>query len=408
MTSGKGAYLRQITSSLSAQMRSVEVGREMEGSSPPSVFIGSYAYPKIYAGPIIAARHGDTRIMDSPESWIPAGITQEEIISYRLSLVRGKQRIAADNLHNPFVEKLQEIALSSSSVESEVTFETAPSGMMFSEESSPHGPSARMEQFEIIKGRWDHDLEKAYYDTDLGASGAVIDLHHKGVSFSGIQKAFSVGTIGIGRKRKLVPTRWSITACDTLLGDHLLSRVRRNSPIDCYRVHEFDSLNNHYAVLLIPTAWQYEWIEAFLHVLGREEMIFADHEGHRKKQGYSPVGGCYYSCRMAVLDALAQEGKQAGAIILREARRGYIPLGVFNVRENVKHAMRSSPKEFDGLSDALSYLATGFTLSPDRFYKESTLLARLNKGHQATLSAFRYRSCRITSELLGSGTGRPR
>ncbi|MEI7983868.1 MAG: OmpH family outer membrane protein, partial [Bacteroidota bacterium] len=244
-------YLRQITTSLSAQMRSVEVGREMVGSSPPSVFVGSHAYPKVYAGPIISVYHGDTRIMDAPESWIPSGITQEEIIRYRLSLVRGKQRVDADDIDNPFVEKLQEIALSSSSVESEVTFETPPAGMMFSNESLPHGPSARMEQFEIEKGRWDRDLEKVYYDTDLAASGAVVGLHRQGVPFSSIQKAFSVGTMGAGRKRKLVPTRWSITACDTLLGDHLLSRVRQNSPIDCYRIHEFDSLNNHYEYVKI-------------------------------------------------------------------------------------------------------------------------------------------------------------
>ena len=171
MTSGKGAYLRQITASLSTQMRSVEVSRELEGSSPPSIFIGSHAYPKVNAGPIIAALHGDTRIMDAPESWIPSGITQEEIIRYRLSLVRGKQRVAADDTDNNFVEKLQEIALSSSSVESEVTFESPPAGMMFSDESSPHGPSAVMEQFEIEKGRWVPDLERVYYDTDLEASG---------------------------------------------------------------------------------------------------------------------------------------------------------------------------------------------------------------------------------------------
>ncbi len=388
LTIGKGAYLRQITTALSTQMRSVEVGREMEGSSPPSVFIGSHAYPKVYAGPIIATVHGDTRIMDEPESWIPSGTTQEEIIRYRLSLVRGKQRVGVGDIDNPFVEKLQEIALSSSSVESEVTFETPPAGMMFSSESSPHGPSARMEYFEIEKGRWDRDLERVYHDTDQAASGAVVDLHRSGVPFSSIQKAFSAGTIGSGRRRKLVPTRWSITACDTLLGDYLLSRVRRNSTIDCYRVHEFDSLNNHYAVLLMPTVWQYEWIEAFLHVLGREEMIFADHEGLKKKQVYSPVGGCYYSCRMAVLDALAKEGKQAGAIVLREARRGYVPLGVFNVRENVKHAMGSEPKEFEGVSEALQYLMTCFTLPSARFYEESTLLFGLRKGHQATLSSF--------------------
>ena len=57
---------------------------------------------------------------------------------------------------------------------------------------------------------------------------------------------------------------------------------------------------------------------------------------------------------MAVLEALEKEGKQAGAIILREARQGYIPLGVFNVRENVRHAMGSVPREFNGLPELLN------------------------------------------------------
>ena len=281
---GKGAYLKQITASLSTQMRSVEADREMEGSSPPSVFIGSHAYPKVNAGPIIAALHGDTRIMDSPEFWIPSRITQEEIIRYRLSLVRGKQRVAADDIDNHFVEKLQEIALSSSSVESEVTFESPPTGMMFSDESSPHGPSAMMEQFEIEKGRWVPDLERVYYDTDLGASGAVIDLHNRNIPFSSIQKAFSVGTMGVGRKRKLVPHPLVDYCVRYHTWESLLSRVRRNSLIDCYRVYEFDSLNNHYTVLLMPTPWQYEWIEAFLHLLGREEMVLPIMKGTGKRR----------------------------------------------------------------------------------------------------------------------------
>ena len=123
-------------------------------------------------------------------------------------------------------------------------------------------------------------------------------FHKRNIPFSSIQKAFSVGIMGVGRKRKLVPTRWSITACDTILGNHLLSHVRRNSLIDCYRVYEFDSLNNHYTVLRCLHHGSTEWIEAFLHVLGSEEMVFADHEGYRKKKEYS-VGGCFYSCRMA-------------------------------------------------------------------------------------------------------------
>ncbi|HTY15649.1 MAG TPA: Nre family DNA repair protein [Methanoregulaceae archaeon] len=388
MSVGKGAYLRQITSSLSVHAKSMNMGRELDGSSPPSVFIGSYDYPHVFAGPMIAPVHGDTRIMDTPESWIPASMTQEEIIDFRLSLVRGKHRVHAGDLDNRFVGKLQDIALSSGSIESEATFLDVPSGLMFSDESAPHGPSARIENLDIVGAGWDRDLEKVYHDTDLPAAEGVVALHAKGIPFSQIQKAFSVGAMGTGRNRKLVPTRWSITACDTMIGNDLLRDVRKSSVIDSYRVHQFDSLNNHYAVILTPTPWQYEWIEAFLHVLGRDEMVFADHEGNRGKKGYSTVGGCYYSCKMAVLDALASERVQAGAIILREARKGYIPLGVFNVRENVRHAMASPFMEFESLNDALVHVSGRFSLPVSRFCEESTLLKNMKKERQMVLSSF--------------------
>ncbi|PKL58031.1 MAG: hypothetical protein CVV34_04460, partial [Methanomicrobiales archaeon HGW-Methanomicrobiales-5] len=142
---GKSAYLKQLTAS-TLQMRSVTVGKEMEGSSPPSVFIGSWNYPDVYAGPMIAPQHGDTTIMDLPESWIAQGRTQEEIIGYRLNLVRGKSMVNARDLSSRFVDKLQEITLSSSSIESEVAFSSIPTETTFSEEHTPFGPSAAIER----------------------------------------------------------------------------------------------------------------------------------------------------------------------------------------------------------------------------------------------------------------------
>ena len=384
---GKGAYLRQLTAA-TVPMKSVEVGKELEGSSPPSVFIGSWNYPDVFAGPMIAPQHGDTAIMDMPESWIPGQKTQEEIIQYRLSLVRGKHRIHAADLDNPFVEKLQEISLSAGSVESEVSFAIQPRGMSFSEEHTPFGPSAPIERFEIESGRWNRDLEKVYYDTDLRSAEAVLDLHRKGVPFSGIQKAFSVGTMGKDSLRHLVPTRWAITACDTIIGDRLLSEVKKNPVIDTLRVHEFSSLHNNYAVILMPTGWQYEWSEAFLHVMGNEELVFSDHEGRKKKTEYSPLGGCYYTCKMAVLEALAREKKQAGAIILREALHGYVPMGVFNVRENVRGAMRQPAREFEDIREVLGYLSGRFTLPMQRFIEEGALLRNTIRQRQCTLSDF--------------------
>ncbi len=387
MTPRKGEYLRTLTAA-TVRMRAAPVGTDLAGSSPPSVFIGSAMYPKVCAGPMIAPVHGDTSVMDRPEEWIPGNISQEEIIRYRLSLVRGMQTVAISDVENRFVEKIQEIALSGGSIEAEARFSTAPAGFSFSEEHTPHGPSAPLESLEIEEQRWNRELERVYYDTDLRAAEAVIDLHHRNVPFSSIQKAFSVGVMGGRRKRHLVPTRWSITACDTTIGNHLLSRVKQCSPIDTWRVHEFSSLNNRYAVILMPTAWQYEWTEAFVRVLGNEEVVFSDFERHKPKKTYSHLGGCFYSCKMAVLEALAEQQKQAGAIILREAHSGYVPLGVFNVRENVRNAMKQPAYECEDAAAVREYLSGTFTLPLQRFEDAGVLMKEIGRKRQTSLLDF--------------------
>jgi DNA repair protein NreA len=386
MIRSKNAYLQKLTANM--KMKSIKIGQELDGSTPPSVFIGSWNYPKVYAGPMMVPMQGDTAIMDSPESWIPGQKSQEDIIGYRLSLVRGKQSISIDDINNSFVEKLQEISLASSSIDSEATFNKRPRGLSFSEETTPHGPSALIEKFDIDAVKWDRELEKVFYDSDLRARDALTDLHQKGVPFSNVQKAFSVGAIGTGKRRKLVPTRWSITACDSTLADDLLKKVRNYSIIDTHRVYEFSSLNNYYAVILIPTEWQYEWMEAFIRVLGKEELIFSDYETNSGKKEYSRVGGCYYTCKMGVLDALNQEQKQAGALVLREAYSGYVPLGVFNVRENVKYAMEQPYKEFEDLKSSLSYVGSKLKIPLAKFIKKSDLIKDLLMSRQTTLDAF--------------------
>ena len=100
------------------------------------------------------------------------------------------------------------------------------------------------------------------------------------------------------------------------------------------------------------------------------------------------MGGCYYSCKMAVLEALAKERKQAGAIILREAYAGYVPLGVFNVRENVRNAMSQPAQEFEDMKTALQHVSERLELPVKRFIRQSDLLKDLLKSRQTTLSCF--------------------
>ena len=148
-----------------------------------------------------------------------------------------------------------------------------------------------------------------------------------------------------------------------------------------------DQIGRH-AIRLLPTAWQYEWMEAFLHILGREELIFSDYENNAGKKRYSRVGGCYYSCKMAVLEALAREKKQAGAIVLREAYPGYVPLGVFSVRENVRNAMSQPAQEFESMKTALQYISARLELPIKRFIERSDLLQEQLRSRQTTLSCF--------------------
>lgn len=379
----KSSYLRALTSKI--QIKSSFVSKEMEGSSPPSVFIGNWNYPKVLVGPMVAPQHGNTAILDTPEDWLPLHKTTEEILVYRLSMVRGKKEVKVNDLDDALVVKLQEIALAKKSVESQAIFKHQPRGFAFSEEYPPYGPSALLADFFVENTYWNFALEKAYYDGDLKAGEAVVSLYKNGVKFSQLQKALSVGAFGLKKQRKLVPTRWAITACDSMLANYYLEKVRHFEIIDRHLVFEHASLNNYYAILLIPTAWQFEWMEAFLHVLEKEEVIFSDYETNRGKNAYSVVGGCYYSCKFAILEALERMKKQAGAIVFREAYQGYVPLGVFNVRENVRLAMSNAPKEFESFREALCYISSKIQLPVSRFVQNSVILKECLEGKQTTL-----------------------
>ncbi|HPT19503.1 MAG TPA: hypothetical protein PLJ25_05525, partial [Methanothrix sp.] len=75
MIKGKEGYLKKLTAGM--YIPSQDVGTDLDGSSPPSVFIGSWNYPRVFAGPMIAPLHGDTAILDRPESWIGQNKSQE-------------------------------------------------------------------------------------------------------------------------------------------------------------------------------------------------------------------------------------------------------------------------------------------------------------------------------------------
>jgi DNA repair protein NreA len=354
----------------------------IQGSSPPGVFVGRFGYPKVFIGPMVPAFYGETSLLDTPELW--RGKTIEEIVDYRYSLVRGcfRANISDAQTGSRLVETLQEVAMSTKPADSELSLLKKPvNRISFSENSQPFGPSAPMKEFKPSGNiSVDHRIEKAYYDEDLKASDAVFQLYREGVIFSRLEKAFSVGIFGVKKSRKLVPTRWSITALDSTLSLRLMQEIRDFETIDEFRVFTMTNLDNVYVAILTPEKWKYEWIEAWhsgtaWNKFGSRPEMIGDFEGYWGRKTYAKPGGCYYSTRLAVSEYLSRIRRQAGAITLREIHPGYIlPVGVWNVRESIRSLLGGAYRTFDTFGQALDYACSNFLISKNYWVENSELL----------------------------------
>jgi hypothetical protein len=354
---------------------------DIEGASPPSVFIGRIGYPNVYAGPLVPPVQGDTSMYDLPELWF--GKSMDEIVAFRSMLVRGKQRVHVQKFSEAgaVIDKTRELALAVKPVDVEMLLTKKPHGNIFmSDEVQPFGPSAPIRDLRMGTTAWDHHIENVYSDTDLKAVPAVVELYGKGVFETKIQRAFSVGAFGMEKNRRFVPTRWSITAVDDIISKYLTEKVRQFPEINEYRIYESRYLDNIFEVLMIPRQWSYEAIEAWYpgtvwNPNGKQVVMFGDWEGYEKRTTYAQIGGCYYAARLAVSELLVKEQRQATVIVLREAHPGYImPVGVWQVRENVKNAMRQKPLLYNTLNEALQRIANQFRIPLESWVRESHLI----------------------------------
>ena len=354
---------------------------DIAGASPPSVFIGRIGYPHVYAGPLVPPILEDTSLYDMPEAWF--GKTIDQIVAFRSLLIRGKHRVHVQKFTEAgkIIEKTRELALATNPVDVELMLTRKPRGNIFlDDEVQPFGPSAPIRDLHLGNTKWDYHLEKAYRDTDLKAAPAVQELYIKGVNVSRIQKAFSVGAFGLEKNRRLVPTRWSITAVDSILSKDLMEKVRAYPEINEYRLYESRYLDNLFEILMIPNLWKYEAIEAWYpgtvwNPNGKHVVMFGDWENHVGRTTYASIGGCYYAARLAVCEQLAKERRQATVVVLREARPDYImPVGVWQVRENVRNAMHQTPLMFNTLNEALQRIATQFSIPLAEWIMKSELI----------------------------------
>ena len=346
-----------------------------------SVFVGWKLYPDVFVGPMTSINNDDEKAMlfDNPGQWYGQDIN--DIIMMRSSLVRSKAR---HNIYNreKFILDSQEIALSVKPTDVEIKFKKKPHySLSFSAVSQPMGPSGIVERVRITENTSIPKAVDCVVSDDLKAEDMMIKLKGSGFDVYYLTNVMASGALGMEQRKKLVPTRWSITAVDDILGKFFIKNIKNYPAINDYRVYRNEYLSNHFEILLMPGAWEFEQFEAWapntLWTLSRTSpVIVEEHEGHEGRSDYAlNEGGGYYAGRLAACEALNNMRRQARTVIFREIYEGYIvPVGVWEVRENVRQAFKNPPGKFSTLKEALEDIKSHLALPLEDYMKKSEIL----------------------------------
>ncbi|MHA2430718.1 MAG: Nre family DNA repair protein [Promethearchaeota archaeon] len=404
----KSVLKSMVPFKLDSTIRDVEIF----GASPPGVFIGHFNYPNVYIGPLVPFQEFDLKlnisdnyILDAPELWF--GKEMVDIILYRSSLVRNNfktnvrvGRTGRKNTPSIKVQKLldasQELAMAARPVDTETKLGKMNFRMLMDNHAPPIGPTGMTEKIEITENVKVHPkVDYCVSDTDLKATNAISEyLYFNGhVPESTIRRIFSAGLLGQKSNRRLVPTRWSITAVDDIISKALIKEIKKFPEIDNFQIFESTYLDNHFKILLFPGKFMYEMNEVWapntlwnIALNGNNRnlkpQIMTDFEFYRGRKNYaSNITGAYYAARKSICEYLYNIKRQARVLIFREVSGGYVvPLGVWVIRETCRNAMYTTePITLDNFSDAITKMAEGFMVDFKYWKKSSKLINFIKK-----------------------------
>lgn len=345
------------------------MGDHVSGPSPPEVFIGRFGYPRVGVGPLVPLRTDvDPSTLNRPDRW--RGLSVEDVVTMRMSLIRSRHTIDVRSAGSPsrFLELSQEMALSSRPVDAEIVLTGPPKRPFgrFDPFYSPMGPTVEAKEVSILTNpHIPRRVDDLVSDTDAKASDAISELYRSGIDQGHIVRLLSTGLLGKHSRRRLVPTRWAITAVDDTIARFLRRRILDHPEIDAIYCYAYEHFGNAFHVLLIPGDWSFEMCETWLKgAIWTDRMTsISDHEGPVGRKTYAfDVGGAYYAARLSAMEHLNRLGRQASVLIYREIHSQYwAPLGVWVIREGVRQAVRSRPQCFDDLEDALRYVKEAVT-----------------------------------------------
>ena len=334
---------------------------EFSGTSP-GVFVGRYNYPNINVGimapPEIIKQ--ESEVYDSPKTWSSRNFEVNDILKFRSVVINTKFE-SHTRSKSKYLLMSQELAMSSKPTDVEFSLIKKPYYQIkTSQQETIMGATAQLKRAILQSNpKIDKKVDYIVSDSDLKSTKSLNILFQKGYDETFLTKLLAVGNLGLKTQRRLVPTRWAITATDDTLGKSLIKEVKDYKESN-YKLFFGGYLGNYYLILLFPRPWSYELFEMYLpNTLfnpEKEAVAMTDYElfAGRTKYAENCVGG-YYACRLGILEKLKQMKRQSSIVVLRFITDEYItPLGVWVVREATRKALVNE-FTFDSENSMLNY-----------------------------------------------------
>ena len=321
------------------------------------------------------------------EEWFKQRLSIKEIIKQRSLLLFS--RFKQISVKQRLIDSLQETALAQDAVDAEIYLLKKPKTQLrFDLNVAMLGHTAPLKKILLLSNaKVAKQVEKVISDTDLKASEALVTLYRQNFEFSYLVKLFSAGLLGLKPQRKLVPTRWSITAIDSILSENLIEEIKDYPKLDTYFIAEYEYIGNHYLILIMPGPWSFEVIEAKMpgSVWNKTRQVWyaQDYELYFGRNSYaSSCAGSYYAARLAVTEWLAAIKKQASVLVLRLCKASYwAPCGVGVLRETCRESFKHL-KQLDSKEKLLSEVEKKFGNTGLEMLKKSKLLEFNSKQKQ--------------------------
>ncbi|KYK26221.1 hypothetical protein AYK26_05425 [Euryarchaeota archaeon SM23-78] len=362
----------------------IEAKQDFFGQSP-NVFVGRYGYPEVNVG-ILSVE--DYKEHDNPLLWSKENYSIAKVIRLRSSLINSNFKAQITGFKERFMEMSKEVGMAKQPVDVEIGLSKKPKfSLSFEQDTMPHGPRVKLKKARITENpKIPRLIDKVVDDIDFKANHAINYLYKKEIDEHYLTRLLSIGTLGVKKQRKLVPTRFAITAVDSNLGNELVKEIK-NYPQTGYLAYFGGHLGNYYIALFFPEVWSYELFETYVGKSTWHDSegitTMTDYEGYNGRKTYASntVGG-YYAARLPVLEYLKKIKRQALVLLLRFITgEYYAPLGVWVVREAVRKTLSNKPLNFGSKELMLKYtkvlVKKKFGINVDFILKRSMLLNKI-------------------------------